>query len=156
MSASKLYFAQHGLAVSESVDPERPLSDNGISQSRSVAQQLSSAGIPISQIFHSGKLRANQTADLFASQLNDPFVSATEHLSPNDDVTLLVKNLNTENALYVGHLPHLDKLVSYLVTGQTSPSIITFQNSAVICLEQSENKYFIKWFLTPDLLPADR
>ena len=40
MTADKLYFAQHGIAVSKNDDPERPLSKDGISQTKAIAKQL--------------------------------------------------------------------------------------------------------------------
>lgn len=152
MSASRLYFAQHGIALSKAEDPERPLSATGIEQTRSVAQQLHTAGISISQIFHSGKLRAEQTASIFASILNPSAVSAIDYLLPNDDATLLAANLTSDDALYIGHLPHLEKLVSYLVTGETHPGIITFHNSATACLEKTDSHYSVQWYLAPELL----
>lgn len=151
MTAGRLYFAQHAIAMSKTENPERPLSDAGTQQTLSVARQLQAADLPISQIFHSGKLRAEQTANIFAATFNITSVSAIDYLSPNDDVNLLTANLNTDNALYVGHLPHLEKLVSFLVTGSTAAGIITFQNSAAVCLERINNKYSVQWYLTPTL-----
>ncbi|MDT8281326.1 MAG: phosphohistidine phosphatase SixA [Gammaproteobacteria bacterium] len=147
-----IYFAQHGLAVDKNENPERPLSETGIQQTGSVADRLSISSIPVSKIFHSGKQRAAQTAEIFASALAVSTVSITNHLSPNDDVTLLANNLNENNALYVGHLPHLEKLVAYLVTGNKNGNIIKFKNSAVACLEKNDKNYQLKWYLTPDEL----
>jgi phosphohistidine phosphatase len=152
MSAQTIYFMQHGLAVDKAVDSERPLSEAGIHQTKQIANILLRSKIPISTIFHSGKLRASQTADIIASTLNVPTTSETNHLSPNDDVTMLAQNLSTDTALYVGHLPHLDKMVSYLVTGKKIDSIIKFHNSAIVCLEKNKDPYHIMWYLTPDLL----
>ena len=150
MSAHTLYFAQHGLAVDKTENPERPLSETGIEQSKSVAMQLLDSGVSISAIFHSGKLRALQTAEIFASALNIQNITAAEHLSPNDDVQLLSQNLTTENALYIGHLPHLNKMVSYLVSGDENAGIIQFQNSAVACLQKSSSLYQLQWVLSPE------
>lgn len=152
MTENRVYFAQHGLATDKAENPQRPLSQEGIKQTRSVAQQLLLSGTPVCRIFHSGKLRAEQTAKVFASNLNVTPVSEHADLSPNDDVSLFAKSL-VNNALYVGHLPHLEKLVSLLITGNTAPLILKFQNSAVLCLDKADNQYFVHWYLTPDLLP---
>ena len=152
MSADTLYFVQHGLALDKADDPERPLSEKGIEQTQAIARQLHHATIPISQIFHSGKLRASQTAELIASIMNVKSIAAIDHLSPNDNVELLAKNLTINNALYIGHLPHLEKLVSYLVTENEHLNIIKFQNSAVLCLQKSSHLYYVQWYLTPELL----
>ena len=149
MPAIKLYFAQHGLAVDKADDPERPLSEEGIKQTTAVAKQLQTSGVPISNICHSNKLRAQQTAEIFASSLNLAEVSEVEYLSPNDDISLIKQNLTLDNALYIGHLPHLGKLVSSLVTGNDDLDIIKFQNSAVICLEKNDDRYKIFFYLTP-------
>jgi phosphohistidine phosphatase len=155
-SASKVYFMQHGLAVDKSENAERPLSEAGIIQSQLIAEFLKTSGTTITHIFHSGKLRASQTAEIIANGLSIKKISANTGMSPNDDVSLLRKNLTIDGALYVGHLPHLENFVSYLVTsgGQASifPNIIHFQNSAIVCLEKNETAYDIHWYLTPELL----
>ncbi len=148
MTANRIYFAQHGLALDKIVNPDRPLSKVGIEQTSAIALQIHASDITVSQIFHSGKLRARQTAEIFAEHLSVTSVTAIDNLSPNDDVRLITQNLQTNDALYVGHLPHLEKLVSYLVTGKTEPNIIEFQNSAVLCLNKHENNYLIQWYLT--------
>ena len=156
MAANRIYFAQHGLALSKDENPDRPLSEAGIDQTEAVAKQLQRSAIPVTQIFHSGKLRALQTAQIFAAELDTSTVSAIDHLSPNDDASLLAQDLQaddrTTSALYIGHLPHLEKLVSLLVTGRENPDIIHFQNSAVVCLEKDETTYRLRWYLTPDVL----
>jgi phosphohistidine phosphatase len=151
MPANRLYFAQHGLALDETENPERPLSEAGIKQTIAVARHLRSSRAAISQIFHSGKLRALQTAEIFATTLNLKAVSKLEHISPNDDIHLIEQQLCINNALYIGHLPHLGDLVSYLVTSNKKPNIISFQNSAVVCLEKTGNSYYLRWYLTPEL-----
>ncbi len=152
MTINRLYFAQHGLAVDKSENPERPLSETGVKQTEAIAKHLSSiAGIAVNHIFHSGKLRASQTAEIFARTIKHSSISAVDGLSPNDDVTLLAQNLNI-NALYVGHLPHLEKLAAYLVTGNENGNIIRFQNSAVLCLENNDSHYQLRWYITPELL----
>jgi len=152
MTTFTVYFVQHGLAVDKTDDPERPLSQAGIHQSKIIARALHDSKTSISSVFHSGKLRASQTAEIFAETVKLSTTSAVMGLSPNDDVILLAQNLNTNHALYIGHLPHLEKLVSYLVTGNENGNIIKFQNSAVVCLEKNENHYQLKWYLTLELV----
>ena len=154
VTINRLYFAQHGIALDKAVNPDRPLSKVGIEQSSAIALQIHASDITVSQIFHSGKLRARQTAEIFAEHLSVTSVTAIDKLSPNDDVTLLAQNLQTNDALYVGHLPHLEKLVSYLVTGKTEPNIIKFQNSAALCLKKHESNYLIQWYLTANIKNA--
>ena len=152
--ASRFFFAQHGLAVDKNIDAERPLSQEGITQTQAIAQQLLAAGVSISKIFHSGKLRAQQTADIFASTLAVDDVADVIGFSPNDDVKQTLTQLTDENALYVGHLPHLDKLASLVASGNEDSGVLKFQNSAVVCLEKDTNKdeYSISWYLSYSLL----
>ena len=152
MTAKRIYFAQHGLAVDKADDPERPLSQAGIDQTKAIVKILQDSETPVSSVFHSGKLRAAQTAEIFANAMNISSTSPAEGLSPNDDVALLAKQLNVNHALYVGHLPHLEKLVAHLVTGDEDDNIVMFQNSAVVCLEKNEDYYKLRWYLTPELL----
>ena len=152
MTADRLYFAQHGIAVSKNDDPERPLSKDGISQTKAIAKQLRRSGIPVSAIFHSDKLRAQQTAEIFSSILNTASISQLEHLSPNSDPALINHSSTINNALYIGHLPNLEKIVSSLVTGDIESSIVKFHNSAVICLEKSGDHYQVDSYLTPKLI----
>jgi len=152
MPANRLYFAQHGLALNESENPDRPLSEAGVKQTIAVASHLHATNVPVTQIFHSGKLRALQTAEIFATTLKLSATSKLEHMSPNDDIHLIEQKLNINNALYIGHLPHLEKLVSCLVTGNEETNIINFQNSAVVCLEKISNHFYVQWYVTPALV----
>ena len=146
-----IYFSQHGLAVDKADNAERPLSQAGIQQTRAIAKILHDSKTPIAGIFHSGKLRAAQTAEIFANAVDIDLISEVDGLSPNDDVELLAKNMNINHALYVGHLPHLEKLAAYLITGKEDGNIIKFQNSAVACLEKSKGDFQLRWHLTPEL-----
>ena len=59
--------------------------------------------MPISNICHSNTLRAQQTAEIFASSLNLADISEVEYLSPNDDISLIKQNLTLDNALYIAN-----------------------------------------------------
>lgn len=150
----RIYFAQHGLALDKADDPERPLSPAGVEQTAVIARLLRDSRISVTHIFHSGKLRARQTAEIFASTLNISSIAAIESLSPNDDVALLARNLTVDRALYIGHLPQLEKLLAYLLTGDENGHIIRFQNSAVACLEKNSDHYQLHWYVTPELISA--
>lgn len=151
MAARKIYFMQHGRAVDKADDPERPLSETGIRQTEKIADTLRASGTVITSIFHSGKLRAAQTADIMAAAMGIDAATMIAGLSPNDGVTLLSQKLDSDDALYVGHLPHLERLTSYLVSGDEDTTIVTFQNSGVLCLEKTDKLYLIRWLLTPEL-----
>ncbi len=62
-----LYLMQHGQATTETEDPERPLTDAGRAAVQRVAKRARAAGVRIGGCLHSGKLRAEQTAQMGAS-----------------------------------------------------------------------------------------
>ena len=152
MRTNKLYFAQHGLAVDKTENPERPLSASGIAQTRVMAVQLQKSDIVITDIFHSGKLRALQTAEIFAEALHGAKLSAVDYLSPNDDIQRTIDRLQTDAALYIGHLPHLNSLVTQLVSNDQNLNLINFRNSAVLCIETGSPTCQIRWYITPELV----
>jgi hypothetical protein len=65
----RLYLVQHGDALPEQVDPERPLSAKGRRDVEAVARVLASAGARAVRVAHSGKLRAQQTAEVLTAAL---------------------------------------------------------------------------------------
>ena len=81
----KLYLVQHGEALPKEVDSDRPLSDQGQQDVERLARFLANRGVRVSQVWHSGKTRARQTAELLAAALA-PGVKAEARagLAPND------------------------------------------------------------------------
>lgn len=144
-----MYFVQHGEALPKDVDPERGLSENGSGQVRRIANYLQRAGLQVSEIRHSGKTRARQTAELFAAGLGDPGVSEIAGMNPNDDVAVFAGGSLQDGVMYVGHLPHMGKLVSYLTTGDPDADVIRFTNGGVVCLQQEEAGTQISWYIRP-------
>ena len=55
------------------------------------------------------------------------------------------------NTMVVGHLPFLERLTSFLITGQQSPFVFKLQNGGILCLDQMEgsDSPAIKWALMP-------
>jgi phosphohistidine phosphatase len=55
------------------------------------------------------------------------------------------------NIMVVGHLPFLERLTSFLITGQQEPVIFKLQNGGILCLDRIENQDtpVIKWSLMP-------
>ncbi|WP_163832046.1 phosphohistidine phosphatase SixA [Spartinivicinus ruber] len=147
----RLYFVQHGVAVDKDVNAERPLSKVGHNESTKVAVYLKQHNVNIKKICHSEKLRAKQTAAVFAENLNVNSLVEVTGMSPNDDPNILVDNLLEDGAMYVGHLPNLEKVVSQLVADNKASDVIQFQNSAVACVEVEAGQGSILWFIPPML-----
>ncbi len=147
----KLYLVQHGEAKLEREDPERSLTDRGREEVQRVSKMAKASGITPSIIYHSGKLRAKQTAEFLGEVLNlQP--KSEEGLNPNDPIQPWVQRISNENRdiMIVGHLPFLDKLTSFLLCGEEHASLILFRYGAIVCLKQKEDK---RWAITSILTP---
>jgi phosphohistidine phosphatase len=151
----ELYLVQHGEAKPEAEDPERPLTERGAEAVRQTAAWAAQVGVRASQIRHSGKRRAEQTATLLAERL-DPAngVIAVEGLKPNDDVRPVAEALHAEPkpVMLVGHLPFLSRLASLLVVGNPDGGVIRFRQGGIVCLVQEEGKWIVNWVMPPELL----
>jgi len=151
----RLFLVQHGKARPGNEDSERSLTEHGAETVSRVAVWAARVGIKVDQIRHSGKLRAEQTASIFANELNTPKgVIAVKGLNPNDEVTQVAATLQgeQESIMLVGHLPHLSRLVGMLVTGNLDNVVVRFRNAGIVCLSQQEEKWAIDWVMQPDLL----
>src|SRR5215510_2334737 len=113
------YLVQHGKAKSAEEDPNRSLSDEGREEVMRIAKFLAGLRITISLIHHSGKTRADETAHLLADCVRSTTGPChADGLNPSDDPTEMINFLNvyTDDILIVGHLPHLERLTSLLLT----------------------------------------
>lgn len=54
--------------------------------------------------------------------------------------------------MIIGHLPHLSRMVSMLILGTPQNEIIRFKMGGVVCLTESDNKWFAEWVLVPELI----
>ena len=153
----RLYLIQHGEAKSKDEDPSRPLTEKGAKDAEKVAEHISKLGVKVKKIFHSGKLRAKQTAEICAKYLKpEEGVSETVGLNPLDPPETWIEKLKTinEDIMLTGHLPHLSKLTSALITGDKNKEIIKFRNAGTVCLERDEQgKWTILWAIPPEMIP---
>lgn len=156
----KLYLAQHGEAVAKDVDPGRPLSQKGELDVRRMAEFLKRHGVTVDNIWHSGKMRAHQTAEILGEALLlRGEVEASGGINPDDaveDFSITVHQLKG-NALVVGHLPFMSRMVSYLVTGNQDRDVVAYKPGSVVCLAQDPDRsWHIQWMLRPDLLGPNK
>lgn len=112
-----VFLVHHSEAVSPHVDPQQGLSMNGRAQAQGLARLAKDVGVAPSRIWHSGKLRARQTAEAFLLTCS-PFAEfkMVRGLSPEDPVDWIVDALEGEDAdvMVVGHMPHLSALAARL------------------------------------------
>jgi len=150
-----LYLVQHGKSLSKEVDPQQGISEEGRADVDRIAAVARNYGIRVAEISHSGKQRALQTAEIFASAFDIPEkVTTRSGLKPLDDVVAFAATLNTrDDLMLVGHLPFMEKMTSHLITGDANKTVFKFQNGGIVCLEQSidDRSWYIKWTLMPTI-----
>ena len=146
-----MYFVQHGLSLSKEINPDRPLSEEGRNEVKLISAHLQKMGIRVKKIYHSGKTRARETAQIFSDRIGGGNVYELRGMSPNDDVIEFAETLKEDNTMYVGHLPHMEKLVSYLVTGDEKTGVVKFVNGGVVSVEKDSAGYHIEWYLKPSI-----
>ena len=128
----KLYLMRHGEAEGVYEGDGPSLSARGESEVSQIGEALSSKKIQLDHIYHSGKMRAKQTADIVRGKFSaDIPISKKEGLKPNDPVPVFAKDLNDEsgNILVIGHLPFVSKLTSYLLAESESELMFSFCRS---------------------------
>jgi phosphohistidine phosphatase len=112
-----LYLVHHADAVGPEVDPQRPLSEKGRAQAARLASRAKGAGCAPAAIWHSGKLRARQTAEAFYRQCN-PFAEfkMIRGLLPDDSPQHVRDRLigQTRDVLATGHMPTLRMVLQRL------------------------------------------
>ena len=147
-----IFLVQHGVALAKDIDPERPLSEEGIKDVKRIAEVAKGYNIPVKSIRHSGKKRAQQTAEIFASSLNVDDIDSIDGINPNDEVESFGANLNNDsNIMFVGHMPFMSRLTSFLVAGDSEKGVFRFQNGGIVCLHSEDGSWMIKWTLMPDI-----
>jgi len=150
-----LYLVQHGQSLPKDVDPDQDLSEKGVAETERIAGVAKNYQIKVGQIMHSVKTRARKTADIFASALNPTGgVKEVEGLKPMDDVAAFAASINPDtHTMLVGHLPYMERMTSYLVTGSIDKPVFKFQNSGIVCLakDPETGSWVIVWTLMPNI-----
>jgi phosphohistidine phosphatase len=115
-----LYLAHHGVAVGPEVDARRPLSAAGLAAVERLASQAAARGAKPVVVWHSGKLRAKQTAEAFWRACNAlAEFSVSRDLQPDDPPQWIRDRLRGEprDVAIAGHFPFLPRLLALLTSG---------------------------------------
>lgn len=144
-----IYLVHHADAVGPEVDPQRPLSASGRLHADRLAKDAASRGVKPIAIWHSGKLRARQTAEAFLRACN-PLAefSAIHGLQPMDQPGWIKDRLTgeTREVMLVGHMPNLPRVLTILTTGAEFP-LVEFPLHGMIALESSTDRWNERWRL---------
>jgi len=152
----KLYLVQHGRAQSKDIDPQRSLTDEGKEETKRIAGFIKKRALSVDCLWHSGKKRAAQTAEILSGvfNVNNP-VETRDGLAPKDDVDKVVSEINAAEGdiMIVGHLPFLSKLASRLLSGREKAEVVKFTYAGIVCLERDEeNNWHLEWAVIPGLV----
>jgi phosphohistidine phosphatase len=116
-----------------------------------LAAEAAGRGVRPDIIWHSGKLRARQTAEAFWRSCN-PFAefSATKDLQPDDPADWMRDRLRgeTRNILIAGHFYHMPRLLALLLVSETARE---FPLHGVVSLETDDGgeSWLEVWRLSP-------
>ena len=147
-----LFLVHHGDAVGPDVNPMRPLSERGRVEVDMLAQQAAERGAKPDVIWHSGKLRAKQTAEAYWKRCNPlAAFSATRGLQPTDPTNWIVDSIagETRHILLAGHFPHLPRLLGRLVKAKADAEPSEFPLNGIVALENVDGKWMERWRLKP-------
>ena len=149
----KLFLVQHAKAASKEIDPDRPLTEEGLRDIQKIAEFIKSLNLSVDYLWHSGKTRTRQTAEVLAEIIKvKGEVAAHDGLAPNDDIKAIRDQIISaqNDIMIVGHMPFVAKLTSLLLTGSEFSGTIAFKQGSVVCLNYSgENMWQVEWMITP-------
>ncbi len=147
-----LYLVQHAEAKREEEDTARGLTEKGIQDIRKVSATVANLNITVSQIFHSGKTRALQTAEVLAEYLKpEKGLVETNGLAPLDEPEILAGRISEmdDDTVLVGHLPHLGRLASLLLCGDKEKNVIDFKMGGVCLKRLEDGRWSVEWMIIP-------
>jgi phosphohistidine phosphatase len=149
----RVYLIQHGKAKSKEEDPARGLTEEGREETRKIAGFFGKKSPEVYVVWHSGKQRARETAEILAEGLGIPRrIMEHSNLAPMDDVKRAARELEgmEHNVVVAGHLPFLSRLTGFLLTGNEEMEPLKFYNSGMVCIEKTETGWQLQWAVTPD------
>lgn len=151
----RLYLVQHADAVSKDTHPLRPLSDKGLKDATNMAAFLHGAQVKVGQVVHSGKLRAEETANALAKTVwlgHTP--EALDGIDPNDPTDHLFNSALTAGGdlMVVGHMPFMGRMAARCLTGNEDGASVSFEPGSVLCLERASEGWTLDWFVKPGML----
>lgn len=135
-------LVHHADALGADIDPERPLSAMGRTQADALARELAAMSIRPEAIWHSGKLRARQTAEFFWRACNPAAeFKMVRGLRPDDSTAWMRDMLYGEHrdVLIVSHMPLLPELARVL-----APETLDFPVNGFVVLEREGERDYVE------------
>jgi phosphohistidine phosphatase len=144
-----LFLVHHAEAAEPSVDPQRPLTPGGRMHADNLAIRARDRGVKPAVIWHSGKLRARQTAEAFWRTCNPlAELSAIPGLQPTDPPHVAVDRVTGDprDIMLVGHFPGLPKIYAVLV-GTQEGDAAAFPLHGLVALQAGDARWIESWRL---------
>ena len=160
----RLYLMRHATAVPHGTpgyadDGKRPLTEQGHSQARGVAEGFKRLKLPFDAVYTSPYVRAAQTAEEVAHVLGGKVAVKTldelrAEAEPRDTSQALKALANHGHVLLVGHEPHLSAWLAELTGGRC-----LMKKAGVACVEidkapPAAGSGTLRWLMTPKQLIA--
>jgi phosphohistidine phosphatase len=128
-----------------------------------LAQKAAERGVKPAVIWHSGKLRAKQTAEAFWHRCNPlSTFAAARGLQPTDPPSWIVETLTAKSLapsgkrsetsadiMLIGHFPHMPRLLALLVAGNPEAAPADFPMHGIVALEELNGKWIENWRMGP-------
>jgi len=163
----KLYLVRHGIAI-DPEDPvcpseaERYLTEKGTQRARKAAQGMRAMGVTADVIISSPLVRAIQTAEIFAEELEFKGKKlkksiALEWGAPPENIFAELAKLKSppDSIMLFGHAPHLDRTIALAIGANEDTTAL--KKSGAACLEMeslSPPHGQLVWLMTPKALRA--
>ena len=151
---ASLYILQHGRSVSREIDPLRPLSADGRRDIEHLAKHLAKRGVQLQHVIHSGKRRAEQTAEVI-SKLLAPDITPVPYsgISPDDPVEAFIGGIDMGmgTILLVSHMPFVSRLCSVMLSGEVSAQF-EFTPGTLACMHFQDGAWSMAYMLCPDVI----
>ena len=151
-----LYIVQHGDAEPKDVDPDRPLSNRGRADIKKLMEWMAGHDVRVGQIFHSGKSRARETAEILRPLLErGGEIHEQKGLAPNDPPAEFFQQLASadKDTLVAGHMPFVARAVSLALTGETDSQLVEFSPGSVAGIQRGDGgDWHLFLFVHPDNL----
>ncbi len=146
-----LFLVHHGEALPPHVDARRPLSAAGLAWVESIAREAAARGARPAEVWHSGKLRARQTAEVFLRTCH-PFAAfaAVRGLQPTDPAAWIVDRLlgESRDVMLVGHQPNLGRVLARVLHGDDD-AVVTFPPHGVVALQGDGERTWVEVWRLP-------
>src|ERR1700676_2234798 len=160
----QLYIVRHGIAIDREApkcpaDPERYLTEEGKEKTLQVAKGLAALGAAADLFLSSPYLRAMQTAEIFADELeySKQKIRRTDLLLLGAEAALLFRELakdkDSASIFLFGHAPQLDDVIATALGSKHRLTALKKAGVALVELKRiSPPAGQLLWLATPKLL----